>query len=136
MFITESVGFSAHRFYIAASAPSLARLISMATSDINSSDIGTRTSSDCSMVNPFSKFPKKKQRIDQIFEMNSYTKKRAAMSSSTEYINRINPISTDPFAICLLFILFVIQSSFKIYCNLYRYSHVYNIHNSSRFMFN
>jgi len=50
VFITESVGFSAHRFYIAASAPSLARLISMATSDINSSDIGTRTSSDCSMA--------------------------------------------------------------------------------------
>jgi len=50
VFITESVGFSAHRFYIAASAPSLARLISMASSDITSSDIGTRTSSDCSMA--------------------------------------------------------------------------------------
>lgn len=52
IFITGSVGFSAHRFYIAAAAPSLARLITTATanSDINCSDIGTRSSSDCSMV--------------------------------------------------------------------------------------
>ena len=52
IFITGSVGFSAHRFYIAAAAPSLARLIATATanSDINCSDIGTRSSSDCSMV--------------------------------------------------------------------------------------
>ena len=52
IFITGSVGFSAHRFYIAAAAPSLARLIATAAnSDMNcSTDIGTRSSSDCSMV--------------------------------------------------------------------------------------
>jgi len=50
IFITGSVGFSAHRFYIAAAAPSLARLLMMTNSDISCSDIGTRSSSDCSMV--------------------------------------------------------------------------------------
>jgi len=91
VFITESVGFSAHRFYIAASAPSLARLISMATSDINSSDIGTRTSSDCSMVHPLLKSQKRNQKnklnIDQILAIDSYMTKFLPSKIQTDEAN-------------------------------------------------
>lgn len=53
IFITGSVGFSAHRFYIAAAAPSLARFMAAVSgsSDVNCfSDFSTRSSSDCSVV--------------------------------------------------------------------------------------